>query len=222
MNVFPAENDWRNKSFLYSPPTPAFSLSELPNTSLSFLFCLASLRCLKDLIHTLKDADMFVSDPLLVSISNRGRLLCLCLKRRDCHRCHKKTSLRSAPFWNIWQKIDSFFPFQDRKKHVCWAPIDVIWLTSMWALAIISVLCLHRSLPHWQLFRSSLKGVLSRWITDLDAWHFPATELSRAGDQSPNESLEEVSWRYELFKWDTNRRGLCYCRVPYDNVLIWI
>ncbi len=126
------------------------------------------------------------------------------------------------PHFETFDKRWIVFPFQDRKNGVHWAPIDVIWLTSMWALALISVLCLHRSLPHWQLFHSSLKRVLSRWITDLDAWHFPATEVSRAGDQSPNESPEEVSWRYKLFKWDTNRRGLCYCWAPYDNVLIWI
>lgn len=138
---------------------------------------------------------------------------------RDCHRCHKKTSLRSAPFWNIWQKMDSF------PLSVFWCPYtpeDVIWLTSMWLLNLINLPCLHHSLPHWQLFRSSLNGTLSWWITELDAWHFPATEVSRAGDESPNESPEEVSWRYKLFKWDTNRRGLCYCRAPYDNVLIWI
>lgn len=33
--------------------------------------------------------------------------------------------------------------------------------------------------------------------------------VSRAGDKSPDDSNWAVSWRYEIFKWDANREGLC-------------
>lgn len=53
-------------------------------------------------------------------------------------------------------------------------------------------------------------GVLSWHITELDVWHVSDLPVvSRAGDKSPDDSNRDMSWRYEIFKWDANREGLC-------------
>lgn len=54
------------------------------------------------------------------------------------------------------------------------------------------------------------KRVLSWHITGLDVWHVSDLPVvSRAGDKSPDDSNWDMSWRYEIFKWDANWGGLC-------------
>lgn len=53
-------------------------------------------------------------------------------------------------------------------------------------------------------------GVLSWHIKGLHVWHVSDLPVvSRAGDKSPDDSNRDMSWRYEIFKWDANREGLC-------------
>lgn len=76
-----------------------FSLSaKFLSRSMPFSFCLAFLRCLRELLCMLRDADMLLSECLLLFISNR-EWLAFCLYNAcslwGCYRCHWGTPYQS-------------------------------------------------------------------------------------------------------------------------------
>lgn len=76
-----------------------FSLgAKFLSQTVSFSFCLAFLRRLRELVCTLRDADMLSFECLLVFISNRG-WLAFCIYNAcslwGCYRCHRSTPYQS-------------------------------------------------------------------------------------------------------------------------------